>query len=143
MRGAWIWKQKGAGRRRSVGDAVRSTYIYKHHKTEEIQRTQRRALLRVISGYRTISAKAVQVIAGVLPIDLLEEERYRVHESGRNAVTRMETISQRNEQWQNLEDRTSWTRRLIPNIRAWVGRKHRQVNFYLTQFLSGHGSYSQ
>lgn len=31
---------------------------------------QRRALLRVASAYRTVSAEAVQVVTGVAPIDL-------------------------------------------------------------------------
>ncbi|CAB0036807.1 unnamed protein product [Trichogramma brassicae] len=29
--------------------------------------------------------------------------------------------------------------RLIPNIREWVERKHGEVNYHLTQLLSGHG----
>ncbi|CAB0044392.1 unnamed protein product [Trichogramma brassicae] len=32
-----------------------------------------------------------------------------------------------------------WTHRLIPNIAEWVERGHGEVNYYLTQLLSGHG----
>ncbi|XP_053664175.1 uncharacterized protein LOC128713338 [Anopheles marshallii] len=31
------------------------------------------------------------------------------------------------------------TRRLIPDISSWVGRKHGEIDFYLTQVLTGHG----
>lgn len=30
---------------------------------------------------------------------------------------------------------------MIPNIATWLQRKHGEVNFHLTQFLSGHGGY--
>lgn len=36
---------------------------------------QRKTLLRVASAYRTVSAQAVQVIAGFPPIDLMVAER--------------------------------------------------------------------
>ena len=31
-----------------------------------------------------------------------------------------------------------WTLRLIPSISEWAKREHGEVNFYLTQFLTGH-----
>ena len=31
------------------------------------------------------------------------------------------------------------TRRLIPDINLWVSRKHGEVDFFLTQLLTGHG----
>lgn len=34
-----------------------------------------------------------------------------------------------------------WCCRLIKNIRSWVERKHGEVNYFLTQFLTGHGSF--
>lgn len=34
-----------------------------------------------------------------------------------------------------------WTHRLIPQVDVWIGREHGQVNYYLTQMLSGHGCY--
>ena len=37
----------------------------------------------------------------------------------------------------------SWTHRLIPEISGWVGRQHGEVNFHLTQILSGHGCFRQ
>ena len=34
-----------------------------------------------------------------------------------------------------------WIYRLITNIEVGIGRKHDQVNFYLSQLLTGHGCY--
>ena len=41
---------------------------------------QRRAALRIVSSYRTVSEPAVLVVAGVIPIDLLARERQFVHQ---------------------------------------------------------------
>lgn len=51
---------------------------YKREK-ERLIKVQRKMLLRVISSYRTVSAVEVQVVTGIPPIDLLIEERARVH----------------------------------------------------------------
>lgn len=34
-----------------------------------------------------------------------------------------------------------WTYNVCPNTKAWVSRKHGEINFYLTQFLTSHGKY--
>ncbi|GBP14366.1 hypothetical protein EVAR_98823_1 [Eumeta japonica] len=34
-----------------------------------------------------------------------------------------------------------WTHRLIPQIDFWLNRNHGEVNYYLTQMLSGHGCF--
>ena len=44
--------------------------------------------------------------------------------------------------WQQRWDselRGRWTARLIPRLSAWVDRQHGEVDFYLMQFLTGHG----
>jgi len=46
--------------------------------------------------------------------------------------------------WQAAWDNSSkgrWTHQLIPSIETWLNRKHGQVDFYLTQALSGHGCF--
>ena len=46
------------------------------------------------------------------------------------------------DQWQRRWDeslRGRWTHRLIPRVREWIGSKHGEVGFYLTQLLTGHG----
>lgn len=47
---------------------------------------QRKCAVRIISAYRTVSAVAAQVVAGVVPIDLKMEERCRLHRTGSGHV---------------------------------------------------------
>nr|XP_014274844.1 uncharacterized protein LOC106679949 [Halyomorpha halys] len=34
-----------------------------------------------------------------------------------------------------------WTHRLVPIIEAWVNRNQREVDYYITQFITGHGCF--
>lgn len=108
---------------------------------------QRRAALRVACAYRTVSEAAVLVIAGVIPIGLLAIERKAIYgrraETERKSLVREErarTISKWQESW-SRESTGRWTARLVPQIEPWISRKHGEVNYYVTQFLSGHGCF--
>ena len=37
------------------------------------------------------------------------------------------------------EMRGRWTAMLIKHVRSWIERKHKEICFYLTQLLCGHG----
>lgn len=44
--------------------------------------------------------------------------------------------------WQERRDNSKkgrWTVKLIKRLDSWHNRKHGEVNYYLTQFLTGHG----
>ena len=106
---------------------------------------QRRGALRICSAYRTVSAVAAQVIAGVIPIDLLAEERQRIyHRKGESQPARVKaeergvTVQKWQDRWRT-ESRGRWTARLIHDVEVWTGRKQGETNYYLTQFLTGHG----
>ncbi|XP_046145762.1 uncharacterized protein LOC123989125 [Osmia bicornis bicornis] len=107
---------------------------------------QRRCALRVASSYRTVAEPAVLVIAGMLPIDLLAHERKQVYEAKRSGqdtvdakrVAREATLHRWQQRWME-EARGRWTASLIPSLAPWLNRKHGEVDYYLTQFLSGHG----
>ncbi|KYB24568.1 hypothetical protein TcasGA2_TC031704 [Tribolium castaneum] len=86
---------------------------------------QRRSLLKVISGYRTVSAEAAQVIAGVPPIILLAEEGASLRRGTDRRVARSRIMAGA----------------LIPDVKTWVNRGHGTVNFHLTQALSEHGCF--
>ncbi|KAH0999122.1 hypothetical protein HUJ04_001339, partial [Dendroctonus ponderosae] len=107
---------------------------------------QRRALLRVISGYRTVSTEAVQVLAGIPPIHLLELERIRLStRPERNAQARRTerdiTINEWQKEWESSSEKGSWTKKLIKNLSSWVNCQHKKTDYYVTQALSGHGSF--
>ncbi|KAH8407392.1 hypothetical protein KR215_006705, partial [Drosophila sulfurigaster] len=92
------------------------------------------------------------VIAGVPPFVEMTREQAATYRQLRSRYhSNAETRSVRNagrqeclERWQRRWDRSPkgrWTHRLIPNMGEWSGSKHGQVNFHLTQVLSGHGCF--
>jgi hypothetical protein len=109
---------------------------------EVLTRTQRRALLRIVGAYRTVSAEAVQVLAGVPPVSLLIQERgaRRRNPSLSRAEGRRRTILRWQEQWMEGE-KGERTRALVPDLESWLGREHGEVGFYLAQALTGHGCF--
>lgn len=114
-----------------------------------LNKAQRLISIRVASAYRTISLEAVCVIAGTMPICITLTEDNKCYEKKRRdcqttkairTQLRDESLKQWQQEWDST-DKGRWTHRLIPNITTWVQRKHGEVNFHLTQFLSGHGCF--
>jgi len=106
--------------------------------------TSRLMSMRVASAYRTISLEAVFVIAAMIPIGFILEEDQECYRSRGNSGVRKRTRADTMRKWQDNWDNTvngRWTHRLIPNVSSWMNRKHGEINFHLTQFLSGHGCY--
>ena len=100
--------------------------------------------IRVACAYRTISSEAVCVIAGMTPICITLQEDIICHQrrdtSNARKMVRLASIARWQREWDSAE-KGRWTHRLIPNVSTWTNRKHGEVNFYLTQFLSGHGCF--
>nr|CAH7763873.1 unnamed protein product [Callosobruchus chinensis] len=115
----------------------------------QLDKAERKPLLRVASAYRTVSNRTLQVVAGIAPIWLLAKERCRLHKengipsSAKRNAERLITLRE----WQDLWDETTqvaqWTKRVIPDIHSWVNCVHRQSEYYLTQALRGHGPFRQ
>ena len=85
------------------------------------------------------------MITGTIPIDLLAREWKQIYnrstEVGRaDAVSeaRRQTLQTWHERWRRAT-KGRWTYLLIHDITKWLGREYGEVNFYLTQFLTGHG----
>ena len=142
-----------SSKRRVICSAVSSILMYgapvwkkalRHKKyVGMMAKLQRKLALRICSAYRTVSLEAIQVLAGVIPLELIAEER---EETNRNSETnkaelRETTIHRWQERWSALQGKAEWTRRLIPSISRWVTRQHGEVNYWMTQFLSGHGCF--
>lgn len=110
----------------------------------------RLSALRVCSAFRTVSHEASSVISGIMPPHIQAPELQRVYERGRNSPL---TVEERNEErrksiaeWQqewDIANKGRWTHRLIKNVSEWVNRKHGNTDFYMTQFLSGHGCFRE
>lgn len=124
----------------------------------EIQESRRRAgpvyrlsALRVASAFRTISEEAVCVISGTLPLRVLAEERRALYHRKRSSTLSTEELRTEERRystsrWQlqwDAAEKGRWTHRLIPRIDVWLNRSHGEVNYYLTQMLSGHGCFRE
>lgn len=122
------------------------TALQTQRNRRKLRSTARLMAMRVASAYRTISSEAVCVIVGMIPIDIIlveDSECYRRKETrGIRKMMRAESMARWQQEWDETQN-GRWTHRLIPTLSAWVNRKHGEVNFYLTQFLSGHGCFRQ
>ncbi|KAJ8939101.1 hypothetical protein NQ314_011232 [Rhamnusium bicolor] len=111
----------------------------------KLRRIQRRLAMRVCGAYRTVSCEAALVIAGVIPIERLVTERVRLYQQRADQrdpkLERKKTINEWQEEW-TAPGKGAWTRRMIRNIGTWIAREHGEVNYYLTQALSGHGIFN-
>lgn len=123
------------------GDALNAK-----HNLQKVTSVYRLICLRVCSAYRTTSADAACVLGNMIPIGLLVQEDTRCYEQrgvgGARATARVATMAQWQRSWDDSA-KGRWTHRMIPNLERWVLRKHGEINFYLTQVLSGHGCFRQ
>uniref|UniRef100_A0ABD2XJ53 Reverse transcriptase zinc-binding domain-containing protein n=1 Tax=Trichogramma kaykai TaxID=54128 RepID=A0ABD2XJ53_9HYME len=121
------------------GAPIWSTAAQKRAYIRQSESAHRRACLRVIGGWPHVSYEATYVLAGIPPLVLLADERARLYGRRReDAEERLATLSK----WQEAWDRSTkarWTHRLIPNIRVRIERRHGELNYHLTQLLTGHG----
>ncbi|KAE9534048.1 hypothetical protein AGLY_008784 [Aphis glycines] len=109
---------------------------------------QRRALLRGICAYRTVSMTATNVLSAVPPADLIAREREMafiarraaVPRTGNEVTPRAIILNVWARRLVECEDGV-WTRRLIPNVVPWCNRRHGQLEFHMTQIMSGHGCF--
>lgn len=128
----------------------RRTLDYVPANVLELQKVQRRAAIRTICGYRTLSHVASNVLAGLPPIQLLareQEEAYFIRRNtGRKAtfaekyISRTRTLTEWNSQLLTAK-KGEWTRVLIKDLASWCNRRHGQMTYRLTQMLSGHGCF--
>lgn len=102
--------------------------------------TQRKMTLRVCSAYRTVSAEAACVIAGIPPIDLQVIERKQRYTGVNKDAARNNLMLNWQQKWDNGEH-GRWTHRLLPNIQTWLNRPFGEIDYFLTQALSGHGCF--
>lgn len=146
-------------KRKIVSTVVSSLILYAAPVWSEalkVKSTARKVLsvyrmcaLRICSSYRTTSEEAAYVISGMIPLDILADEATRLYERKRSGEQNTMGIRKLEREqslrlWQSRWERSlkgRWTFKLIPNIDVWVNRKRGEVNYYLTQFISGHGGY--
>lgn len=130
----------------------RRTLKYAPRNVAEIQKVQRRAALRSVCGYKTVSHVAANILSGLPPIEHLAKERESAFETRRSegrpasvkekADYRRKTMARWKRQVSESE-KGEWTRTLIPDLERWVGRAHGEMTYRLTQMMSGHGCFNK
>lgn len=123
--------------------AVRSSKL-----TKALLRVQRTLLIVVNKAYRTISYEANTVIAGIVPIDLLIEERINIHDDMRQGMARVdsrtlrrrETLNKWQERW-NRSTKGRETYGYFPSVERRMNMRY-SWNHYATQYLSGLGNFN-
>ncbi|CAB0039103.1 unnamed protein product [Trichogramma brassicae] len=123
------------------GAPVWSTAAQKRAYIRQAESAHRRACLRVIGGRPHVSYEATYVLAGIPPLALFADERARLYGCRREDAEDEERLAMLSK-WQEAWDRSTkarWTHRLIPSIRVWIERRHGELNYHLTQLLTGHG----
>lgn len=145
-----------SSKRRLVAGVVSSILRYggpnwgealcKEYNLQKMVSIYRLMCLRVASAYRTVSAEAACVLAGMVPIGLLVQEDCACYVQrgvrGARAVARNTSMVQWQHDW-DVSVKGRWTHRLIPNLGIWTNRKFGETNFHLVQVLSGHGCFRQ
>lgn len=98
------------------------------------------------SAYKTSSTHALQVIAGVLPLDLelklqAYKQKHKMELIDNNDLERAQNdiIDTWQNRW-NLNNKGRWTWKLIPSIRQRLNVPL-PLDHYTTQMLSGHGDF--
>ncbi|CAB0044364.1 unnamed protein product [Trichogramma brassicae] len=143
-----------SSRRRLYANVVDSILLYGAPAWSEAAKKQqsytrraalihRAACLRVICGFCSISHEATYVLASIPPLTLLIDERSRLYSRRLESVgseERAKTIEEWQAQWTRSR-KGRWTHRLIPNITPWIERRHGEVDYHLTQLLTGHGCF--
>lgn len=105
----------------------------------------------MIRAYRTVSAKVALLLSDTPPGDLLALEKSRVRKRNDevDGTDSPATIRKSEREitingWQNhwkKGSNSTWTRSILPNIRRWINRPHKDLSFHMTQALSGHGCF--
>ena len=88
----------------------------------------RLSALRVASAYRTVSKEASAAIAGLIPIEVLADERKRMYQRGKKANINAEQMKDEERQasllrWQEEWDKDGnrrWTYRPIRHLDKWI-----------------------
>lgn len=137
-------------RRKLLNEIVTSTLLYGapiwanalgvERNRIKMARVQRRSAIRIISAYRTVSEDASLVLARTPPIDLLALERKNVYLGEDKKLAAERTAEAWQSRWE-ASKKGRWTHRLISDLKPWCGRKHGEVNYWLTQMLTGHGCF--
>ncbi|XP_011859961.1 PREDICTED: uncharacterized protein LOC105557355 [Vollenhovia emeryi] len=126
-----------------------------------LRKAQRRAAIRVVRAYRTVSHPAATLLAGLPPIDIaagihaamydrvreLREEGVIVTPAIRRTLRSQMQEGMREEWRTRLGESNSSSRRtvdaILPRLQEWLDRPWTRASYRTTQVLSGHGCFGE
>ena len=112
--------------------------------------------IRVTRAYRTVSTDALLVLAQLMPWPIRAKLRHEMFWKNKKLEddelsdddAPVKTDEQLEEEalmeWQRRWDASAngrWTHQCVPNIATWINRKFGDLNYFLTQVLTGHGDF--
>lgn len=109
---------------------------------KKVETVQRRMAIKTAASYKTVSHEAIAVVSSTMPLKLLAKQYSESHNQQDKKTTKERLMNKWQEDWDNAS-KGRWTHRLIPDVKKWVNRNHGEVNYHLTQFLTGHGCYGE
>lgn len=114
--------------------------LTKQRNINTLRSTQRVLSIRICRAYRTVATLTAMVIARQVPWDYIVKEREAIYTDGvKIDEAREKTMDELQAEWNSGV--TTWTRRLIPNVRKWYEREHGETTYHITQILTGHGCF--
>lgn len=119
-----------------------SAWLPKTNKSfvKRTDKAQRRALKAITGAYETVSTRALQVIAGVLPMDLLlTYNKEKEDHPNRNQLLD-EKIGVWQDRWTN-STKGRWSYRFLPDVKSRM-LTPLSLDHYTTQMISGHGDFN-
>lgn len=118
------------------------------HNRNKLYKLQRRVLLGLTSAYRTTSTEALQVVAGVLPLDLelrwiAEKQEAKMLPDRLRTNTTRDAYKRIVDEWQDRWTNSSkgrWIYHCFPDVRTRL-RSPIAMGHEIAQFLTGHGNF--
>lgn len=143
--GAMMLYEPQALSKYSMGQIWGGTLRIKREQ-ERLDFLLRSMALRVASAYVTVSGEGVIVIASLVSVRLAVQERreragLRVVKYADGMRDRRRTIQKWQVAWSRETGVAARTKRMVKDVAVWFYRRWGQVNFQITQFLTGHGSF--
>ncbi|PHT96528.1 hypothetical protein BC332_34546 [Capsicum chinense] len=95
-------------------------------------------------AYRTVSNSVLDVLTDLPPTDLLIERKLRKIKKEEDKLEIEVDINKRwNTRWMTAGDQNDrWLHKLLPSLQIWMERTHGETDFFLSQFMSGHGCFN-
>jgi len=138
-------------RRKQLSSVVTSRLLYgapcweKNMTTKawkKLETVHRRMKIKTACGYRTVSHDAAGAVSSTAPLRLLAKHRAEIYAGGDRKASEERLYSKWQEGWEQAYT-GRWKFKLISKIQPWVKRVHGEVNYHLTQFITGHGSFGE